>query len=128
MLTVARTLMGNPLLVLLDEPSGRRGAADRRADGPDHHRVEETGPVDVAVRTECSFRPSWYRIASMCWKRARFTGRVRSQNSMPMWMSAKRILSHGIDDLDEWNWRMKPLRPEKLKVVVTQADPSEPGR
>ena len=23
---------------------------------------------------------------------------------------------------------MKPLRPEKLKVVVTQADPSEPGR
>jgi branched-chain amino acid transport system ATP-binding protein len=33
MLTVARTLMGKPLLVLLDEPSEGVAPADRRADG-----------------------------------------------------------------------------------------------
>ena len=33
MLTVARTLMGNPLLVLLDEPSEGVAPRDRRADG-----------------------------------------------------------------------------------------------
>ena len=33
MLTIARTLMGNPSLVLLDEPSEGSVAEDRRADG-----------------------------------------------------------------------------------------------
>ena len=33
MLTIARTLMGNPRAILLDEPSGGPRAGDRRADG-----------------------------------------------------------------------------------------------
>ena len=56
MLTVARTLMGNPLLVLLDEPS--EGVAplivEQMAD--DHRRTQERRPVDPAVRTERPFR------------------------------------------------------------------------
>ena len=56
MLTIARTLMGNPLVVLLDEPSeGDRPAhcgSDRRHD----HRAEEARPLDSFVRAECRFR------------------------------------------------------------------------
>ncbi len=56
MLTVARTLMGNPLLILLDEPSEGVAPADRRADGQYHSRAQEGRGVDPAVGAERAFR------------------------------------------------------------------------
>ena len=58
MLTVARTLMGNPLLVLLDEPSEGVAPLDRRADGSHNPGVEEAGAIDLAVGTEHPFCPA----------------------------------------------------------------------
>ncbi len=56
MLTVARTLMGNPLLVLLDEPSeGVAPLIVEQMAGNDR-RIEEGGAVDPAVGAERPFR------------------------------------------------------------------------
>ena len=73
MLTVARTLMGNPLLVLLDEPS--EGVAPVIVEQMANTIVElkKEGPVDPAVRAEHPFRRTRLAIASMCWKKARFS-------------------------------------------------------
>ena len=55
MLTVARTLMGNPLLVLLDEPS--EGVAPLIVEQMAQTIVElkKAGPIDPALRAECAF-------------------------------------------------------------------------
>ncbi len=56
MLTVARTLMGNPLLVLLDEPSEGVAPLIVEQMAQHHRRAEEGGSVDPALGTEHPFR------------------------------------------------------------------------
>ena len=59
MLTIARTLMGNPEAVLLDEPSEGPGAGDRRADGGGACAHEGRGHRRAAVRAEPDFASAW---------------------------------------------------------------------
>ena len=61
MLTVARTLMGNPLLVLLDEPSEGVAPLIVEQMAQHHRRAEEAGAVDPAVRAEHPFRAAGVR-------------------------------------------------------------------
>ncbi len=61
MLTIARTLMGNPSLVLLDEPSEGSVAKDRRADGRGHPGDEEGRRQHRRLRTEFAFRAADFR-------------------------------------------------------------------
>ena len=56
MLTIARTLMGNPSLVLLDEPSEGSVAEDRRTDGRSHPRDEERRRQHRGLGAEPAFR------------------------------------------------------------------------
>ena len=62
---------------------GRRGAADRRADGRHDRRIEER----MAFRSCCPSRTCisrvWSPTASMYWRRARSAGRARWHNSIP---------------------------------------------
>ena len=59
----------------------RRGTLDRRADGAHHSRVERSRACRFCCPSRISISPAWYRIVSMCWKRARSTGRVLSHSS-----------------------------------------------
>ncbi len=63
MLTVARTLMGNPYLVLLDEPSeGVAPVIDQTADGAGH-------PCAEAAKAQASAAIGAERSASRRWSR-----------------------------------------------------------
>ena len=53
MLTIARTLMGNPLVVLLDEPSEGIAPVIVEADRRHDPRSEKARAVDPVIRTEC---------------------------------------------------------------------------
>jgi ABC-type uncharacterized transport system ATPase subunit len=74
MLTVARTLMGNPLLILLDEPSEGVAPADRRVDGQYHSRTEKGRSVDPAVGAERAFRRAGLGSGPMFSKKVKFDG------------------------------------------------------
>ena len=80
MLTVARTLMGNPLLVLLDEPS--EGVAPLIVEQMAHTilALKKQG-LSILLSEQKSTSPASCRTVSMYWKRARSTGRVLSHSS-----------------------------------------------
>ena len=85
MLTVARTLMGNPLLVLLDEPS--EGVAPLIIEQMAHTIVAlKKQGLSICCRSRIFISLGWCRIVFMCWKRDKFIGRVRLQNLMPIRM------------------------------------------
>ena len=84
MLTVARTLMGNPLLVLLDEPS--EGVAPLIVEQMAHTilALKKQG-LSILLSEQKSISRGWWRTGSTCSKRGRFTGRGRLPSSMPTW-------------------------------------------
>jgi len=71
MLTVARTLMGNPYLVLLDEPS--EGVAPVIVEQMVHMILElKQAGVSILLSEQNLHLPSWCRIGLMCWKRGKY--------------------------------------------------------
>ena len=100
MLTVARTLMGNPLLVLLDEPS--EGVAPLIVEQMANTIIElkKAGPVDPAVRAEHPFRPAGVRPGLRAGKGPDPAGRARSRSWTPMRTCRRPTLpSDGLQDL-----------------------------
>ena len=82
MLTVARTLMGNPLLVLLDEPS--EGVAPLIVEQMANTILELKSRVcRSCCRNRTSILPALCRIGSTFSKRVKFIGRARSPSSTP---------------------------------------------
>jgi ABC-type multidrug transport system ATPase subunit len=90
MLTVARTLIGNPLLVLLDEPS----------EGVAPLIVEQIANTIVELKKEgrrfcCRSRTStsrnWCRIESMCSRKAKSSCRARWHNLRTTWTCSEPI-------------------------------------
>jgi branched-chain amino acid transport system ATP-binding protein len=73
MLTMARTLMGNPLLVRLDEPS--EGVAQLIVEQMAKTIIElkRTG-VSILLSEQNGISPNWCRTGPMCWKKARSSG------------------------------------------------------
>ena len=77
MLTIARTLMGNPIAVLLDEPS--EGLApvivDQMIDAM--LRLKRTGMSILLSEQNLRFCVSRWRMAPSCWRRARSASSAR---------------------------------------------------
>ena len=83
MLTIARTLMGNPLLVLLDEPSEGIAPVIVEQIADTIVELKKRRPVDPVVRAECRLRRDRCRTAPTCWRRDRSAGPGRWRSFRP---------------------------------------------
>ena len=85
MLTVARTLMGQPLLVLLDEPS--EGVAPLIVEQMARTILQlKAQGVSVLLSEQTSTLPRRWPTAPMCWKKARSATTAPWRRWWPTWL------------------------------------------
>jgi hypothetical protein len=97
MLTVARTLMGNPLLVLLDEPPKESSPLIVEQMANTIVALKQQG-CRFSCRSRISASPSWSRDRAMCSERAcllaRQHGGTRQRQRRPAHLSCTVIAGH----------------------------------